>query len=100
MQNSADDCLQSALEDGDLGVVLLALRRIAEACGGMAKLAQATGLTREALYRTLSGTGNPRLTCLAAILNATSLRLTIVPAEHDRRCQNQPFRSHSTGDVG
>jgi hypothetical protein len=29
MQNSADDCLQSALEDGDLGVVLLALRRIA-----------------------------------------------------------------------
>ncbi len=77
--------LQSALEDGDLRVLLLALRRIAEARGGMAKLAQATGLTREALYRTLSAAGNPRLTSLAAILGATGLRLTIVPAEPARR---------------
>jgi probable addiction module antidote protein len=73
--------LQSALEDGDLRVLLLALRRIAEARGGMAQLAQATGLTREALYRTLSAAGNPRLTSLAAILSATGLRLAIVPAE-------------------
>jgi probable addiction module antidote protein len=77
--------LQSALDDGDLRVLLLALRRIAEARGGMAKLAQATGLTREALYRTLSAAGNPRLTSLAAILGATGLRLTIVPAEPARR---------------
>ena len=77
--------LQAAFEDGDLGVALLALRRIAEARGGMAKLAQATGLTREALYRTLSAAGNPRLTSLAAILDATGLRLTIVPAERPRR---------------
>ncbi len=63
--------LQSALEDGDLSVLLLALRRIAEARGGMTKLAQATGLTREALYRTLSAAGNPRLSSLAAILGAT-----------------------------
>jgi probable addiction module antidote protein len=73
--------LQSALEDGNPGVLLLALRRIAEARGGMGKLANATGLTREALYRTLSATGNPRLTSLAAILDATGLRLTIAPAE-------------------
>ena len=77
--------LQSALEDGEPAVLLLALRRIAEARGGMAKLAKATGLTREALYRTLSATGNPRLTSLAAILGATGLRLTIVPAEPARR---------------
>jgi probable addiction module antidote protein len=77
--------LQSALEDGELAVLLLALRRIAEARGGMAKLAQATGLTREALYRTLSASGNPRLTSLAAILGATGLRLTIVPAEPARQ---------------
>jgi probable addiction module antidote protein len=73
--------LQSALEDGDPGVLLLALRRIAEARGGMAKLARATGLTREALYRTLSATGNPRLSSLTAILDATGLQLAIVPAE-------------------
>lgn len=72
--------LQAALEDGDQAVILLALRRIAEARGGMTKLAQATGLSREALYRTLSASGNPRLTSLAAILQATGLRLTIAPA--------------------
>lgn len=76
--------LQSALEDGAPAVLLLALRRIAEARGGMTKLAEATGLTREALYRTLSAKGNPRLTSLAAILVATGLRLTIVPAKPER----------------
>jgi probable addiction module antidote protein len=87
--------LQSALEDGEPAVLLLALRRIAEARGGMAKLAQATGLTREALYRTLSATGNPRLTSLAAILGATGLRLTIVPAKparHRSKSANPPPR--------
>ena len=77
--------LQAALEDGEPGVLLLALRRIAEARGGMAKLARATGLSREALYRTLSASGNPRLTSLAAILGATGLRLTIVAAKRQRR---------------
>jgi len=73
--------LQSALEDGDPGVLLLSLRRIADARGGMAKLAQVTGLSREALYRTLSASGNPRLATLAAILDAAGLRLAIVPAK-------------------
>lgn len=76
--------LQSALEDGDSGVLLLALRRIADARGGMTKLAQATGLSREALYRTLSASGNPRLATLAAILDATGLRLAIAPARQVR----------------
>ncbi len=72
--------LQSAMEDGDSAVLLLALRRVADARGGMASLARATGLSREALYRTLSASGNPRLATLAAILRATGLRLTITPA--------------------
>ncbi len=80
--------LQTAFEDGEPGVLLLALRRIAEARGGMAKLAQTTGLSREALYRTLSVSGNPRLTSLAAILGATGLRLTVVPAKPARRVKS------------
>ncbi|MCC6193351.1 MAG: putative addiction module antidote protein [Burkholderiales bacterium] len=76
----AADYLQAALDDGDRAELLLALRRIAEARGGMGKLARATGLTREALYRTLSASGNPRLTSLSAILGAAGLRLAIVPA--------------------
>lgn len=72
--------LQAALDDGHRAVMLLALRRIVEARGGMAKLAQVTGLTREALYRTLSAAGNPRLSSLSAIVEATGLRLTVAPA--------------------
>ncbi len=77
--------LQAAIEDGDTAVLLIALRRIAEARGGMAKLARETGLAREALYRTLSKGGNPRLTSLRAILNASGLRLTIAPVEAAKR---------------
>jgi probable addiction module antidote protein len=73
--------LQAALEDGEQGVLLIALRRVAEARGGMAKLAQQAGLSREALYRTLSTTGNPQLNSLRAILRATGLRLFFAPAE-------------------
>jgi probable addiction module antidote protein len=81
----AAEYLQAALEDGDTAVLLLALRRIAEARGGMTKLARETGLTREALYRTLSGGGNPRLTSLRAILAASGLRLTVAPANPGKR---------------
>lgn len=76
--------LQAAIDDGDMAILLLALRRIAEARGGIAKLAQATGLTREALYRTLSMSGNPRLTSLRAILDASGLRLMVAPAPSAR----------------
>lgn len=47
----------SSLEDGDPEVFLLALRDIARARGGVAKLAEATQLNREHLYRMLSESG-------------------------------------------
>jgi probable addiction module antidote protein len=84
--------LQAALEDDEPAVLLLAMRRVAEAHGGMAKLARESGLTREALYRTLSKTGNPRLTSLQAILAATGLRLTIAPAKPKKRKRAQSAR--------
>ena len=64
--------------------VPIALRTVAEAVGGMAALADKTGLSRETLYRTLSERGNPRLDTLAAILAAFGLRLTVQPARKAR----------------
>lgn len=81
----AAEYLQAAIDDGASAVLLLALRRIAEARGGMSKLAQETGLAREALYRTLSVNGNPRLTSLLAILDASGLRLMVAPARATKR---------------
>lgn len=81
----AAEYLQAAIEDGETAVLLLALRRITEARGGMSKLARETGLSRETLYRTLSGSGNPRLSSLRAILAASGLRLTVALSEPSQR---------------
>jgi probable addiction module antidote protein len=70
--------LRAALEDDDEpGVLLIALRRIAEARGGIAKVAKAAGIERESLYRALSVRGNPRLSTLVAVTKAVGLRLTV-----------------------
>ncbi|MNV38165.1 hypothetical protein D3C71_1297110 [compost metagenome] len=62
-------------------VGLLALRDVAEAYGGLGLVAQEAGITREALYRALSPTGNPTLKTLLAVLHALELRLSVAPAE-------------------
>jgi len=69
--------VEAAIEEGDPAFLLQALRDIAEAHGGVARIAEKTGLNREALYRTLSSRGNPQLKSLTAILDATGLRLSV-----------------------
>jgi probable addiction module antidote protein len=69
--------LEEMLSDGDPRAVPLALRTVVDALGGMAKLAEKTGLSRETLYRTLSSNGNPRLDTLASILAAFGLTLSV-----------------------
>lgn len=76
----AAEYLKVALEDTDEpGVLLIALRRIAQARGGIAKVAKAAGVERESLYRALSERGNPRLSTLVAVTKAVGLRLTVEP---------------------
>lgn len=69
--------VEAAIEQGDPAGVLQALRNVAEARGGLARIAEKTGLNRETLYRTLSKRGNPELKSLTAILEATGLRLSV-----------------------
>ena len=74
----AAEYLRAALEDDDKpSVLLIALRRIAEARGGIAKVAKAAGVERESLYRALSVRGNPRLSTLVAVTKAVGLKLTV-----------------------
>jgi probable addiction module antidote protein len=77
--------IEAALEEGDAAGLLQALRNVAEACGGIAQIAERTGLNRESLYRTLSRRGNPQLDSLTAILHATGLRLSVTPSETKAR---------------
>ncbi|HEU5280801.1 MAG TPA: addiction module antidote protein [Gammaproteobacteria bacterium] len=66
-------------EDGDSEALLVALRNIAEAKGGMSKLAQKTHLNRQSLYHVLSKKGNPTLEKLDLILKGLGYRLAIQP---------------------
>jgi probable addiction module antidote protein len=78
--NFAAEYLKVALQDTEEpGVLLIALRRIAEARGGIAKVAKAAGIERESLYRALSAKGNPRLSTLVAVTKAVGLKLTVEP---------------------
>jgi probable addiction module antidote protein len=74
----AAEYLKAALEDeDDPRVLLIALRRLAQA-QGIAKVAKAAaGIERESLYRALSVRGNPRLSTLVAVTKAIGLRLTV-----------------------
>lgn len=61
------------------GAALLALRQIAESCGGIAKVAEIAGVQRESLYRALSPKGNPTLNTLLAVLKSVGMRLSVEP---------------------
>jgi len=77
----AAEYLRAALEEDDEpAVLLLALRHIAKARGGIAKVAKAAGIERESLYRALSRRGNPRLSTLVAVTKAVGLKLTVEAA--------------------
>lgn len=69
--------LEAALETGEDGDLMHALRDVIDAQGGVTKLAEDTGLNRETLYRTLSRRGNPQLSTLTRILGARGLKLTV-----------------------
>ncbi len=73
--------LNASLEGGDPNVFLLALRDVARARGGVAKLAENASLNREHLYRMLSENGNPELRSLEALLDALGFRLSITLKE-------------------
>jgi probable addiction module antidote protein len=75
----AADYLNAVLEDGEQEEVMLALRRMAAAFGGVGGIADAADLNATTLYRTLSQRGNPELRSLTAILKAMGLRISVQP---------------------
>jgi probable addiction module antidote protein len=78
----AVEYLKAAMEESDdPEVLLIALRHVAKARGGVAKVAKAAGLERESLYQALSEHGNPRLSTLLGIMKAVGLKLTVETAQ-------------------
>lgn len=69
--------LDAALEAGDRGAFLMAIRNVIDAMGSMSQLARDTGLNRENLYRLLSEQGNPEFASLEKLLKGLGLRLAV-----------------------
>ena len=70
--------LNLALQEDDPGIVLMALRNIAEAQeGGIAGLAARSRLGRESMYKMLSERGNPKLSSFTRIIHSLGLCLKV-----------------------
>ncbi len=80
----AREFLKAALEEEGPAVVQIALRQLAIACG-MANVARAAGVSREALYRALSERGNPTLKTVSAVAEVMGLRVTLVHEKPARK---------------
>ncbi len=68
--------LTAAAEDEDQNVLLAALANVAKA-RGMARVAEAAGLGRESLYKTLAFGSHPRFETIRAILRALNVEIAL-----------------------
>jgi probable addiction module antidote protein len=88
----AAEYLCAALDDGDPGVILMALRNVAEAqVDGISGLASRSNLGRESMYKMLSKTGNPKLSSFTKVIQALGLKLKV---EQDVHYDDTTLKSH------
>jgi probable addiction module antidote protein len=73
-------CLAEA--DGDVALIARALGHLARA-QGMAQVAADAGLSRESLYKALSGARSPAFDTVLRVVHALGLELHAAPARRD-----------------
>lgn len=66
---------EAVFEDGDPALIAAALGDVARAMG-MTEIASKAGVTREALYKALSPTGDPRLSTFLGVMKALGIKLS------------------------
>jgi probable addiction module antidote protein len=80
-KKQANHFLETALEDfskeQDLPSLLLALRQVAKAQGGISKLSKKTKYGRESIYKILSKSGNPTISTFCNIINALGYEMIL-----------------------
>jgi len=78
--------LEAVIEERDQAALMLALRQVALARGGMAQIARKAKLTREATYKMLSRSGNPELRSLTSMLEAAVLCIAFIDPKATENC--------------
>ncbi|MEB0104813.1 MULTISPECIES: addiction module antidote protein [unclassified Pseudomonas] len=77
--------LEEIDEAGGEDAFLVAVRRVAEARGGMLHLSQNTGLNRANLYRSIAAGGDPKLSTLLKVLQALGVGMSRVVAHRSEQ---------------
>jgi probable addiction module antidote protein len=72
--------LNAILADGDQAELLIVLRQMTKAFGGVQAVAEKANLNPTQLYRTLSPEGNPALSSFTAIVKAMDMKICLLPA--------------------
>jgi len=72
--------LDEVIATGDRKALMIALKDVVDARGGVGALADKVPLQRQSLYKVLSKQGNPTLETLGAILKPLGLRLSVAAA--------------------
>jgi len=88
----AAEFLNACLLEDHLPTLLLGLRTVAQANGGLSRVSRASGLNRVHLYRMLNKQGNPQITSLQHLLGGFGLHLAITPVK--RRPKRMMRHSH------
>ena len=79
----AAEYLSVAIEQGSTDELLLALRNVAEAHGGVGVLSNITDLNRQSMCKILSADGNPMLASLLSVLKAVGITIRFASDEKD-----------------
>lgn len=78
-EEAIEEYVAAAFEDGDPQLIAHALGTVARA-RNMSNLAKEIGMSRPALYRALSGEGNPEFATILKVMKALGLKLQPVTA--------------------
>ena len=70
--------LEAVMEDGDSALIAAALGDIARA-RNISQLAREVGMSREGLYKALSGEGNPSFSTITKVAKALGLKFSLQP---------------------
>lgn len=87
------DLLNEMMSDGAVGEMLVTLRQMTKAFGGVQAVAEKAELNATQLYRTLSMEGNPTLTSLLAVLKAIGLQIAVRQIGNDDAALQVPKRT-------
>jgi len=75
-----DEFKNDSSEDAQ-SLLLLAIKNVVQAQGGITQLAESVGLSRQSIHHMLSEKGNPTLSSLINILEASGIKISFQPGK-------------------